>query len=280
MAQTTDEQGEPKNPSATTPAPNALGALTSFVHHSSPSPGKLGVVVAPAGTGKSALLVQMGLSELISGRSVLHVALGHPVDHVRQTYDHFLELHLGAASERIPPEWKDNLETKRHIRSYMGHSFSLSKLEKALDFLHGEMRFTPEVMILDGLSASQANELAADLSTLAQKHTTVIWLSLVLPAQNAASKQFPTGLKQGAGKTKFSFFATPFQMLGDHAGVALHLEPRDKLMHISVFCRQNDKSGAAGAFTPAAPQPDGVFGLAPGGRFHAEKTDTPNIKLR
>ena len=38
--------------------------------------GKLGVVMARAGTGKTACLVQLGLDDLMRDKNVLHIALG------------------------------------------------------------------------------------------------------------------------------------------------------------------------------------------------------------
>src|SRR5512142_2680652 len=49
--------------------------------------GHLGVIVAPAGVGKSACLVQLGLDALLRRRSVLHVAIGQSVEHVSARYD-------------------------------------------------------------------------------------------------------------------------------------------------------------------------------------------------
>ena len=44
--------------------------------------GNLGVVMARAGVGKTACLVQIALDDLLRGRDVLHVALGQTVEHV------------------------------------------------------------------------------------------------------------------------------------------------------------------------------------------------------
>jgi replicative DNA helicase len=50
-------------------------------------PGKLGVVMARAGVGKTAFLVQIGLDDAMRERPVLHVALRQELDHVRSWYD-------------------------------------------------------------------------------------------------------------------------------------------------------------------------------------------------
>src|SRR5512143_625271 len=49
--------------------------------------GNLGVVMARAGVGKTACLVQIGLDDLMRGRDVLHVALGQTLEHVQSWYD-------------------------------------------------------------------------------------------------------------------------------------------------------------------------------------------------
>ena len=65
--------------------------------------GNLGVACAGAGAGKSAFLVAVALDHLLAGRQVLHVALDHPVDRVRDYYDEiFSELAATEALEDVP----------------------------------------------------------------------------------------------------------------------------------------------------------------------------------
>ena len=49
--------------------------------------GKVGVLVARAGVGKTALLVQIALDDLLRNRKVLHISHLNAVDHVRSFYD-------------------------------------------------------------------------------------------------------------------------------------------------------------------------------------------------
>src|SRR5512132_13758 len=49
--------------------------------------GHLGVIMAPAGVGKSACLVQLALDALLRGKPVLHVAVRQSVEHVSARYD-------------------------------------------------------------------------------------------------------------------------------------------------------------------------------------------------
>ena len=49
--------------------------------------GELGVVMARAGVGKTAFLVQVGLDAAMRKQPVLHVALGQDLEHVQSWYD-------------------------------------------------------------------------------------------------------------------------------------------------------------------------------------------------
>src|SRR6185503_4763174 len=49
--------------------------------------GNVGVVAARAGVGKTALLVQIALDDLLRDRLGLHISHVHAVDHVRAYYD-------------------------------------------------------------------------------------------------------------------------------------------------------------------------------------------------
>src|SRR5215470_5936174 len=49
--------------------------------------GNVGVVISRAGVGKTAMLVQIALDDLMRDRKVLHISHEHAVDHVRAYYD-------------------------------------------------------------------------------------------------------------------------------------------------------------------------------------------------
>src|SRR5512139_3672186 len=53
--------------------------------------GHLGVIMAPAGVGKSACLVHIGLDALLRDRPVLHVAVGQTVERVSARYEALFE---------------------------------------------------------------------------------------------------------------------------------------------------------------------------------------------
>ena len=60
-------------------------------------PGKIGVVIARHGVGKTAFLVGVALDDLMRGRMVLHVSLEQDTEKVRGYYD---EIFMDLAHER------------------------------------------------------------------------------------------------------------------------------------------------------------------------------------
>src|SRR6187549_3065956 len=82
--------------------------------------GNVGVVASRAGVGKTALLVQIALDDLMRDRKVLHISHEYAVDHVRAYYDEIF--HELAAQSRLdaPESVRFDLERNRLIYSHLG----------------------------------------------------------------------------------------------------------------------------------------------------------------
>src|ERR687885_38457 len=85
--------------------------------------GHLGVIMAPAGVGKSACLVQIGLDALMREKPVLHVAVGHSVEHVSAWYDALFD----DLAERVDLAGR----ARPRPRSPRGHRPAASRLRRA-----------------------------------------------------------------------------------------------------------------------------------------------------
>jgi hypothetical protein len=118
--------------------------------HPGPGPGHLAVVMARAGVGKTAFLVGIGIDALLSGQKVLHVSLERTVEKVRSWYDDLLTEML--RREKKLEHWAAiqlEVEKRRNIHTYLGHSFSAGRLRDALELLRDAADFVPNVIILD-----------------------------------------------------------------------------------------------------------------------------------
>ncbi len=120
--------------------------------HPGPGPGNLALVLARAGVGKTAFLVGIGIDALLAGQKVLHVSLEPPDDKLRNSY---------AAHQAQQPHPDPNLahrsavqfavERRRHIHTYVGHSFSMDRLRHAIELLRDVMHFVPDVILFDDI---------------------------------------------------------------------------------------------------------------------------------
>src|SRR5512141_808210 len=81
--------------------------------------GNVGVVAARHGVGKTPLLVQIALDDLLRDRRVLHISHEHAVDHVRAFYDEIF--HDLADYRRLdaPEAVRLDIEKNRLIYSHL-----------------------------------------------------------------------------------------------------------------------------------------------------------------
>ncbi len=146
--------------------------------HGGLGPGHIGVVVARHGLGKTAFLVGVALDDLLRGRKVLHVSLGHPVEKVRAYYDEiFADL---AHARELTDVWKvrQDMERNRRIHCHLNGRFSAERLRNALDFLGGTGDFRPEAIVIDDFdfAGATADDLAA-LRRVAGEIEVEVWMS-------------------------------------------------------------------------------------------------------
>ena len=112
--------------------------------------GHLGVIMAPAGVGKSACLVQFGLDALLREKPVLHVAVGQSVEHVSARYDALFD----ELAERVDladrPGVRESIAHRRLIWSSVEGNFSARRLDEALAAFQAHLKVGPCTILVDG----------------------------------------------------------------------------------------------------------------------------------
>lgn len=193
--------------------------------------GGFGAVLARAGVGKTALLVQLALNSLLRNKKVLHISLNDPVKKVtlwyREMFHHLTKSNNAKASNEL---WESILP-QRFIMTFKAEGFSVPKLEERLADLKEQNIFAPEAVFIDGLNfdASQQKPLF-DLKAFAVSHALCVWFTAQTHRHEAPG---PDGL--------------PVQMkaVADLFDVIIQLKPEGKEIYLNIM-----KTGAKNSMLP------------------------------
>jgi len=137
----------------------------------------MGLVMARAGLGKTAILVQFALDCMLLGNKVLHVAIGEGLEKTRVWYDDILSLLTdGEKVDDIPAIMKN-----RMIMTFKESAFTKAKLKERLDDLVKQDIYKPECLIIDGYDFER-NDYASMVELrdfMGQHGLKMIWFSAV-----------------------------------------------------------------------------------------------------
>jgi hypothetical protein len=143
------------------------------------SKGGFGAVLAHAGVGKTALLVQVALNAMLREQPVLHVSLNDAVSKVDVWYQelfHSIAANFDAAE--IQDHW-DKIQPYRFIMTFKVEGFSAPKLEERLTDLMEQNIFKPHTVIIDGFKFDEAGRGPLEqLKELARKYSMRIWFTV------------------------------------------------------------------------------------------------------
>ena len=154
--------------------------------------GGLGAVLAHAGVGKTALLVQVALNMMIREESVLHVSLQDAVNKVDIWYHELFHNIAENLSEAEIQEYWDKIQSYRFIMTFRVESFSVPTLEERLTDLLQQNIFKPHTVIIDGLKFDEAGRgQLVLLKELAKKYAMRIWFTV---HENRNEKQAESGM--------------------------------------------------------------------------------------
>ncbi len=140
--------------------------------------GEFGALLARAGVGKTALLVQLSLNSLLQGKNVLHISLQDPVNKVSLWYrEVFSRISQQYDINQINQLW-DSVLPHRFIMTFRVEGFTVPKLEERLTDLMEQDIFIPRMMLIDGLPFdNSAQAPLTELKALARKYGLHAWFT-------------------------------------------------------------------------------------------------------
>ena len=241
------------------------------------APGELGVVMARAGVGKTAFLVQVGLDAAMRKQPVLHVALGQDLEHVRSWYDTLFDdlAHTTRLEDR--EQVRAMINEHRVIQASTDTTFGHERLDDIVT-LYDRARFKPVVIIIDGLDweSGAVVERAAELGALklvAKRLGAVLWLSA--QTHRDVTPAHPTSLTPPcAAYTEVIDIGVFLEPEGTHVSVRLvkdheTVPPADTSLQLHTDTMRLVEDGAA---EPEMALPPRAFTLLSGGANGAEAT--------
>jgi len=142
--------------------------------------GAMGLVMARAGVGKTALLVQIALDALLNGRQVVHVSVGQTIEKTKLWYDDmFKDIAEGAKLENAG-EIYDSIMRNRMIITFNESRFNRAKLEERLNDLIQQNVIKPSCMVVDGFDfAVTPRGVLEEMREMASAMGIQIWFSAV-----------------------------------------------------------------------------------------------------
>ena len=141
--------------------------------------GEFGALLARAGVGKTAFLVQLSLNALLRGKNVLHISLEDPVKKVSLWYQEVFNLiAIQYKVDQIAPLW-ESLLPHRFIMTFKVEGFSVPKLEERLSDLMEQNIFSPQMIIVDGFPFDEsALRSLTQFKDLIKKHRMPAWFTI------------------------------------------------------------------------------------------------------
>ena len=141
---------------------------------------QLGLVMARAGLGKTALLVQIALDAILRGDNVLHVSIGETIDKTRLWYDDILKVIIEEQKIDDANELIELVSKNRMIMTFNESAFSRPKLEERVNDLVLQNIFKPNCLVIDGFDfVNTDRQVLEDIKDLAENMSLQAWFSAI-----------------------------------------------------------------------------------------------------
>lgn len=193
-----------------------------------------GLVMARAGLGKTALLVQIALDAILRGQRVIHVSIGESIDKTKKWYDDILGSILQEHSVTRPHELIDMVARHRMIMTFKVAAFTRSRLEERLNDLVLQDIFRPNCLIVDGFNFDESSrEALEDIKNLMESMNMQAWFSAI--CHRGDNRLSPAGVP------------APCHELDDLFDMVILLKPEhDATIQLEILRNVSDQGTARG----------------------------------
>ncbi len=187
--------------------------------------GNLGVVMARAGVGKTAFLVQVGLDDILRERDVLHVALGQTLEHAQSWYDGLFDDLARDVKLENKEQVRVSSARRRVIQAYGDTTIAPKQLEELVKLYGQHLEHAPKAILIDGYEWSddvvtQAADIGA-FKALARRLGAELWVTA--QTHRSTSGVHPTDI------------CPPYDTFKALIDVAVFLEPHEHHVRVRLL---------------------------------------------
>jgi hypothetical protein len=118
---------------------------------------RLGLIMARAGLGKTAILVQIAMDSMLRGQKVLHVSIGEGLEKAKAWYEDIFKYIAEGFQLEQAADVESELMRNRMIMTFKEAAFSRPKLEERLNDLVYQNIFRPDIVLVDGYDFASAD---------------------------------------------------------------------------------------------------------------------------
>jgi hypothetical protein len=189
---------------------------------------QMGLIMARAGLGKTALLVQIALNSILRGERVIHISVGESIEKTKMWYDDILQFILQDAVVDNPHELIDMVQHHRMIMTFKESAFSRARLEERLNDLILQNIFKPNCLVIDGFDfEGVSRESLEDVKDLLDSMNLQAWFSAV--SHRGDERVSPAGVP------------APCHEVDDLFDTVILLKPEKELIQLDII-RNNGES--------------------------------------
>ena len=182
--------------------------------------GELGAVLARAGVGKTAFLVQIALDSLLRYKNVIHVSVDDPVSKICVWYEEIFKNIAARCNVSDVDSVFEKLLHKRFIMTFKIDGFSIPKLKERITELAEQNIFKPAMIIIDGFSFDNAKENLAAFKKFAEEYSLKVWFAILTHKDEKLSK---------------NNIPEQFSEISDFFKAAIQLKPDAKNVNVEIL---------------------------------------------
>lgn len=156
---------------------------------------EFGMVLADAGVGKTAFLIQVALERLFEGKNVLHVTLDQPIRKVCLWYDEVFKNVCSVAEIQNSLQVWDEILPHRFILTFSQGNFTAAHFEERVNDLIEQGIFFPQMILFDGISIGEKfRETLSELKMFARENNFQCWFTARAENNEAYTNNLPQSL--------------------------------------------------------------------------------------